>query len=105
MNMKLNDFMQLSGANMALNGYDHLKNAIEIRMENPDMTVQNVLHQVAERKNKTFWAVKQSVDRTIQTSYPNMDKGLKDKLFRSKKSVATGEYIKVVAYSLKNNLI
>lgn len=103
--MKLNDFMQLSGCNMALKGYDYLKSAIEIRMENQDMTVQNVMHQVAERKNRTFWSVKQSIDRTIQTNYPDMDKGLKDKLFRNKESVTTGEYIKVVAYALKNNLI
>ena len=103
--MKIEEFMYLSGCNMALRGYEYLKNAIEIRMENPDMTVQEIFRKTADCKNKTFWAVKQSVDRTIQTSYPDMDKGLKDKLFRSKESVATGEYIKVVAYSLKNNLI
>ena len=90
---------------MSLKGYDMLKQAIELRIENPATSVGDIFLKISIKSGCTIYAVERNVKTVLLKAYPLMDTKLKETIFMNRTSVTVTEYIKSVAYAIRNNVI
>lgn len=103
--MTVQDFMLVSGVPMHLTGYELLKEAIEISIEEPVKPIMAVYEDIARKHNANACTAERNIRTAIQKGYPNLDADTKKKLFYNAERVATGNYIKTISYAIRNNLI
>ena len=103
--MTVQEYMFVSGIAMNLTGYEYLKDAIEISIEDSARPIMMIYEDVAKKHNANAYTVERNCRTAIKKGYPKMDADIKKKLFRSTEKVATGEYVKGIAYAIRNNLI
>ena len=105
--MTVQDFMLVSGVPMSLKGYDLLKEAIEINIEEQvkPIPIMAVYEDIARKHNANAYTVERNIRTAIRKGYPNLDADIKEKLFRNAERVASGNYIKTISYAIRNNLI
>ena len=103
--MTVQDFMCASGVPMHLSGYELLKAALEISIEEPMKPIMAIHEEIAEKYGSKTYKVERNIRSAIEKGYPNLDAGIKEKLFKNKEKVATGEYVKAISYAIRNDLI
>ena len=103
--MNVNEFMVKSGCDMTSRCYEYLPIALEIAIENPDMSLGMVLTNTAKERGKTYSAISKGLERLIVEGYKNIDADIKEKLFDNRESVTTGKYIRAVSYAIRNGII
>ena len=103
--MTVQEFMTKSGASMHMKGYDMLKQAIELRIANPDTSVGDIFLKISIKSDCTIYAVEKNIKTVLLKAYPLMDQKLKNTIFMNRTSVTVAEYIKNVAYAIRNRII
>ena len=103
--MTVKQFMVKSGIPLHLKGYDYLKTAIEIHIENPEETVYNIIEKVGEMYNYSDASIERCIRTAIKNGFENMDKDIKSIVFKTDAVPSIAQYIKSVSYAIRYNLI
>lgn len=105
--MSVQEFMQKSGIPNKLKGYELIKNAIQIKLDNPDMNMSQIKEVLGEMHGYNTGTVENVMKWAIQHKFFNMDVRLKNIMFDYLKDVAptTKEYVEGVAYAIRYSII
>lgn len=101
-NVTVNEFMLKSGVPAALKGFELVKRAIEICMENPEISCMELYEVLGNEKGISKGAVEHRIRTAIKRGFNDMDKNLKQRLFGDKVHIRNNDYIKNVAYAIKH---
>lgn len=87
-----------------LKGFDFLKSAIKLQIEDMDKPVYEIQETISEEYQVTLSSVQRGIRTAVDKSMGNIDGDMKEKIF-SGYDVTAAKYIKSVAYAIKNNII
>lgn len=103
--MTVKEFMNVSGIPLHLYGYDLIKEALEMLIEKPNMSICAIDDTLARKRNASSDAVKSNIRTAIDRGYPKLDTNIKSVLFGNAENVSTAAYLKSVATAIRNNII
>ena len=105
--MGVQEFMQKSGIPNKLKGYEFIKCAIQIKLNDPNLNMSQIKEKVGAEYGCCNGTVENTMKWAIQHRFEHMDVRLRNTLFDYCKDVAptTKEYIEGVAYAIRNNII
>ena len=93
------------GIPLSLKGYEELEKAVELKIQNPDISLGEITTNIMERNKESFSAVSRRLYRMVETCYPMMDEEKKLLVFGASERVTTNEFIRTVAYSFRKGFI
>lgn len=105
--MSVQEFMQKSGIPNKLRGYEFIKKAIELKLENPNMNMSQIKMRIGVENGVTVVSIEKCIGWAIDNGFPNMNHMLRNVMFDyCKDAIPTPkEYIEGVAYAIRNNII
>lgn len=102
--MTVKEFMVKSGTPLHLKGYEFLKTAIELHVEDPERKVYHIMEEVAKKNEYSLINIEKNLKTAIVNGFDNMDKDIKSIVFKNVRPT-TAKYIRSVSYAIRNNLI
>lgn len=100
--MTVNEFMLKSGVPACLKGFELLQRAIEICMEDPEISCMELYEVLGNEKGISKIAAERRIRTAVKRGFNDMDKNLKQRLFGDKVYIRNNDYIKNVAYAIKH---
>ena len=103
--LTLNEFMDKSAISMKTKGGPLLKCALEMCIEEPDIKLEAIYCILADKNKTTRNAVEKRIRVAVDNSCKEMDAEFKNKLFMGRKSrITNGDYLRTVAFVIRNNM-
>lgn len=103
--LTVDEFLMQAGTPVHMKGYQTLKRAIEITMNDFDAGMCDTLEVIGKEHGCTFISCERATRYAITKCYKTMDPAMKNKLFHGKERVTMKEFVKTAAYAIKNNLV
>lgn len=103
--MTVNEFMVKSGIPAHYGGFELVERAIELCMEMPDLGCMKLYEIVAKENGIKITSAERRIRYAVEQGLKLMDEDLKHILFNNKERVKRNEYVKTVAYAIKNHVI
>lgn len=104
-NVTVNEFMMQSGIPVNLKGFIVVERAIEFCIKNPEISSMELYEAMANECNTTPTGAERRIRIALERGFGLMDESLKRKLFGIKEKIRNTEYVKTVAYAIKNHVI
>ena len=103
--MTVNEFMVKSGISVHLKGFEAVEYAINICMENSEIDTMKIYEIVSNKFGISEKGAERRIRFAIKQGFNLMDEKLKLTLFGNKVYIRNRDYLKTVAYAIKNHVI